>query len=113
MGWSVGRHSEPNRKLGTLDRRIDGLRGVVKRSEGEYHVARAAERVRPAALALIKAKQALIREYPDCDPTGRQSEHLLAERSRLVGLSVDGIVREFARPEDLPPAGETPEPDPG
>ena len=94
MGWSVHRHSEPDRKLDLLERRLVRLRGVVKRGEGSNHISNAAEKVRLAALAVIKAKRALIGEYPQRDPTGRQSRKLQDEEQRWLTLSTDAIVEE-------------------
>jgi hypothetical protein len=95
MGWSVHQHSEPNRKLDLLDRRLNRLRGVVKRGEGSSHISNAAEKVRLAALAVIKAERALIREYPQRDPSGRQSRNLQAEEQRWLTLSAEAIVDEY------------------
>ncbi len=97
MGWSVSRHSEPDRKLDLLDRRLGRLRGAVKRGEGPTHIKNAAEKVRLAALALIKAKRALIREYPQRDPDGRQSRNLQDEEQRWLTLSTDAIVEEHGK----------------
>jgi hypothetical protein len=94
MGWSVGRHSKPDRKLNLLDRRLGRLRGAIKRGEGSAHIAKAAENIRLATLAIIKAKRALIVEYPQRDPTGRQSRNLHDEEQRWLTLSTDEIVEE-------------------
>lgn len=94
MGFSVHRHSEPSRKTDLLERRLVRLRGVVKRGEGPAHVSRAAEDVRLAALALIKAKRVLIAEYPQRDPTGRQSRNLRDAEARWLALPTDAIVAE-------------------
>jgi hypothetical protein len=97
MGWSDSRHSEPGRKMDLLDRRLGRLRGAVRRGEGSSHIAKAAEKVRLAALALIKAKRALIEEYPQRDPDGRQSRNLREEEERWLTLSTDAIVEEFSK----------------
>lgn len=94
MGFSVHRHSVPDIKLDLLDRRLGRLRGVVKRGEASAHISKAAENVRLAALAVIKAKRALIMEYPQRDPTGRQSRNLRDEEQRWLTLSTDAIVEE-------------------
>jgi hypothetical protein len=95
MGYSVSRHSDPNRKLDLLDRRLSRLQGAGKRGEGSTQIANATEKVRSAALALIKAKRALIGEYPHRDPGGRQSRNLEAEEQRWLTLSTEAIVEEF------------------
>lgn len=97
MGFSVHRHSQPDGKLGLLDRRLGRLRGAVKRDEGSTHISKAEENVRLAALAVIKAKRALIREYPQRDPTGRQSRKLQDEEQRWLTLSIDAIVEEHGK----------------
>lgn len=94
VGWSVSRHSEAHRKRNTLDRRLGRLRAAVKAGEGPLHVANASERVRRAALAFIKAKRALITEYPDRDPDGRQSQNLDREEGYWLSVSPETIADE-------------------
>jgi hypothetical protein len=50
--------------------------------------------VRLAALAVIKAKRALVREYPERDPTGRQSLNLQREEARWRELPAEAIIAE-------------------
>jgi hypothetical protein len=83
--------------LDLLDRRLVRLRGAVKRGEGSTHIANTAEKVRLAALAVIKAEQALIAEYPQRDPTGRQSRNLQDEEQRWLTLTTDAIVEEHGK----------------
>jgi hypothetical protein len=83
--------------LDLLDRRLVRLRGAVKRGEGSTHIANAAEKVRLAALALIKAKRALIREYPDRDPRGRQTRSLQDQEQRWLTVSTDAIVEAYGK----------------
>jgi hypothetical protein len=99
MGWSVSSHSEPSRKLNLLEKRLCRLRGAVRAGEGPTHVSKAAEKVRLAALAVIKAKLALIREYPQRDPEGRESSKLRDEEPRWRSLSTEAIVEENGRAE--------------
>jgi hypothetical protein len=99
MGWSVSGHSEPLRKLYQFKSRLCRLRGVVKRGEGPIHISNAAEKVRLAALALIKAKRALIREYPERDPDGRPSRNLHEEEQRWMALSIEAIVEKHGKPD--------------
>jgi hypothetical protein len=110
MGWSVSRHSEPDRKLDLLDRRLCHLRGAVKRGEGAIHISNAAENVRLAVLALIKAKRALIEEYPQRDPRGRQSQILQEEEQRWLALSIEAIVEEHGKADAQPDAESDPVP---
>ena len=97
MGWSVHRHSEPNRKLNLFESRLERLRGVVKRGEGPLHITNAAEKVRLAALAVIKAKRALIKEYPQRDPDGHQTRNLQNEEQRWLTLSAEVIAEEYGK----------------
>jgi hypothetical protein len=83
--------------LGLLERRLGQLRGAVKRGDGPTQVANAAEKVRLAALAVIKAKRALIREYPERDPGGRQSRNLLDEERRWLTTSIGAIVEGYGQ----------------
>ena len=53
--------------------------------------------MRLAALALIKAKRALIGEYPQRDAGGRQSRNLQDEEQRWLSLSTQAIVEEYGR----------------
>lgn len=94
MGWSVSKHSMPDRKLDLLDRRLIRLRGAVKRGESPAKIAAAAELVREAALAVIKAKQALLAEYPDRDTDGRRAQNLDREEQLWHALSVEEIAAE-------------------
>ncbi len=92
MSW---KRSVPDRKFRLLDSRLVRLRGVVKRREGLAHASKAAENVRLAALAVIKTKRALITEYPQRDPTGRQSRKLQDEEQRWLTLSTDTIIGDY------------------
>ena len=93
MEW-VTPHSKPLSKLALLNSRLARLRGAVKAGEGPAHQRKAAEKVRLAQLSVIKAKLALIREYPQRDPDGRQSSNLLDEQSRWRALSAEAIIEQ-------------------
>src|SRR5579864_5179059 len=97
MGWSVSEHSQPHRKLNLWEKRLRRLRGAIKAAEGPSQVAIAAEKVRLAALSVIKAKLALIREYPSRDPKGRISANLRDEELRWRSLPVEVIAEEYGR----------------
>jgi hypothetical protein len=99
MEW-VTPHSEPVSKLALVNSRLTRLRGAVKAGEGPTHVRNAAEKLRLAQLSVIKAKLALIREYPQRDPGERQSTKLRAEQSRWQTLATEAIIEEFGRPGD-------------
>jgi hypothetical protein len=97
MGWSVSENSQPYRKLGLLAKRHRRLRGAVKAGEGPTHVSNAAEELRLAALAVIKAQLALNREYPQRDPEGRETSKLRDEDLRWRSLSTEAIIEEHGR----------------
>jgi hypothetical protein len=99
MEW-VTPHSEPVSKLALLNSRLTRLRGAVKAGESPTHLRNAAEKLRLAQLSVIKAKLALIREYPQRDPGGRQSKNLRDEQSRRRTLTTEAIIEEFGRPDD-------------
>jgi len=69
----------------------------VKAGEPPAHIHKAAEKLRAAKLAVIKAKLALIRAYPARDPGGRNLSNLQDEELRWRSLSTEAIVEEFSR----------------
>ncbi len=97
MGWSVSRHSEPSRKLALLAGRLRTLRGLAKRDASSDHIAMAAEKLRLAALGVIKAKRALNQEFPQRDPDGRKSHKLDEEEQRRRALSPQAIAEECSK----------------
>jgi hypothetical protein len=97
MPSCVSQHSEPARMQNLVEKRLRRLRAAVKAGERPMHIAREAEKVRLAALALIKAKRALIREYPQRDPDGRHSWNLQDEEQRWLAVSTDAIVEQHGR----------------
>ena len=98
----VSENSQPARKQLLVEKRLRRLRAAVKAGEGLTHVSGAAEKLRLAGLALIKAKRALIREYPQRDPDGRQSWKLQDEEQRWLCLSTEAIVAEHGEGDDFP-----------
>jgi len=87
----VPRSLEPYKKRELFDKRVLQLRGAINSGADAVRVAKAAEKVRLAALAVIKAKRALIvganRE--------RQLRNLDQEEERWSSLSLDDIVTQF------------------
>jgi len=100
MGYSVSRHSDPARKLYSYKKSLRRLQGTVKSGETSSHVFKSAEKVRQAALALIKAKRSLIEEYPERDPDKRHEHNLLEEEQRWLALSPEEIAKEYGKTED-------------
>ena len=101
-------HSEPLSKLALLDSRLARLRGAVKAGDGPECLRKAAEAVRLAQLSIIKAKLALIREYPQRDPDGRQSSNLYDEQTRWRTLSIEAIIEQFGQADAEPGAAPDP-----
>ena len=93
----VSQHSEPARKQNLAEKRLRRLRAAVRAGEGLSRVSREAEKVRLAALALIKAKRALIREYPQRDPDGRQWWNLQDEEQRWLAFTTEAIIEHHGR----------------
>jgi hypothetical protein len=58
-------------------------------------VSRAAEKVRSAALALIKARRSLLPLNLDSDALIRQSQNLRLEEERWRSLTTEAIVEQF------------------
>lgn len=94
MGWDVSKHSEPSRKRNLFAKRLRRLRAAVESGESVLHISKAAEKVRIAALTFIKAKRALLAEYPQNDPDGRRLRNLRQDEERWVSLQVEAIVKE-------------------
>jgi hypothetical protein len=98
MEW-VTAQSEPLSKLALLNSRLTRLRGAVKSGREPTQLRKAAEKVRLAQLSVIKAKLALIREYPQRDPGGRQLANLRDEEARWRTLPCEAIIEQFGRPD--------------
>ena len=91
-------HSEPLSKLALLGSRLARLRGAVKDGEDPVRLRGAAEKVRLAQLSVIKAKLALIREYPQRDLDGRQAAKLHEDRARWQTIDPVEIIERYRRP---------------
>jgi hypothetical protein len=90
-------HSEPVSKLALFDRMLTRLRGSIKAGASPSRIQNAAEKVRLAQLSVIKAKLALIQEYPQRDPGGRQSDSLRNEERRWRTLPTETIIEQYGR----------------
>lgn len=99
MEW-VTPQSEPLSKLALLNSRLTRLRGAVKSGAEPTQLRKVAEKVRLAQLSVIKAKVALIREYPQRDPGGRQLANLRDQEAHWRTLAVEAIVEQFGQPDD-------------
>lgn len=94
MPQFVTPHSEPVSKLALLENVRTRLRSAIKAGSSPTRVRKAAERVRLAHLAIIKAKLALIWEYPQRDPDGRQSENLRNEQHHWQTLPIEAVIEQ-------------------
>jgi hypothetical protein len=100
MPSSVSQHSEPARMRNLAVKRLRRLREAVTAGEDLLHICREAEKVRLAALALIKVKRALIRKYPQRDPDGRQVWNLQDEEQRWLAFSTEAIIEQHGRDQE-------------
>jgi hypothetical protein len=89
----VPRSLEPYRKRDLFEKRVRQLRGAVKAGANASRVSHAAEKVRLAALAVIKAKRALVRGTDRV----QQLSNLQQEEDRWLALTAEQIVAQFAR----------------
>jgi hypothetical protein len=89
----VPRSLEPYQKRELFEKRVRELRGVVKAGEGASRVSNAAEKVRLAALAVVKAKRALVRGTDRV----QQLSNLQQEEGRWLALRAEEIVAQFAK----------------
>jgi hypothetical protein len=87
----VPRGLEPYQKRDLFEKRVRQLRAAVRSSASGPHVSSAAEKVRLAALALIKAKRALVRG----NNRARQLDNLKQEEERWLALTPDEIVAQI------------------
>jgi hypothetical protein len=85
------------RKLLLFEKRVAGFRASIHQGENVSKITKAAEKLRMAALALIKAKRSLINECPDRDPEGKQSKNLFDEENRWKVLSTEDMASEIEK----------------
>jgi hypothetical protein len=89
----VPRSLEPYQKRELFEKRVRELRGVVKAGARTSRVSNAAEKVRLAALAVVKAKRVLVRGTDRV----QQLSNLQQEEGRWLALTAEEIVTQFAR----------------
>ena|ERR1700722_13971082 len=94
MGGDVSRHYQPTRQGKVLRKSLCRLKHTVEIGRDLGRQIKAAEQVRIAQLALIKAKRDLIAEYPQRDLHGRQLRNLEIEEDRWLSLAVETIINE-------------------
>lgn len=102
----VPRGLEPYQEQELFEKRVDELRTAVRSNAPAAKLAMAAEKVRAAALAVIKAKRSIIashpasqtglEEHPQGKSLARQLEHLERESQRWLSFSVDEIATLYS-----------------
>ena len=112
MSNYVPRGLEPHKKREILDQRIAELRHAIRTGATPARLSKTAERVRSAALAVIKAKRAILAEirvvqsggsrFPDGDSNARQEENLAVESGRCSSATVDEIAARYSSPNFSP-----------
>jgi hypothetical protein len=91
----IPRSLEPYQKRELLEKRVRTLRTSVA-SGLAVRISKAAEKVRSAALALIKAQRSLLPLTLDTEALTRQVQNLQQEEERLLSLTTEAIVEQFA-----------------
>jgi hypothetical protein len=85
----------PVKQLETLAKREATLRGVLKRDSARTRTEAAAESVRHAHLAVLKARRALIEFEPDSPEKQRQLESIATDEYGWASVPVEGIVERY------------------
>jgi hypothetical protein len=83
---------EPYQKRELLDKRLLALRGAINAGASAVRVANAVEKVRLAALAVIKAQRSLLDGRRESEALTRQLDNLQRDEERWQSLSVEAIV---------------------
>jgi hypothetical protein len=88
----VPRSLEPYQKQELFEKRVLQLRGVVGSGKDTYQIVKSAERLRLAALGLIKSK----RQSLSHGNREKQLANLLQNEEYWLTITVDEIVTQFA-----------------
>ena len=83
----VPRGMEPYRKRELLDKRLRSLQGAIKFGASAPRVADAAEKVRSAVFAVIKAQRSIMEYRLESDARARQLDNLREDEQRWRSLS--------------------------
>lgn len=95
----VPRYLEPYQKREILEKRLLSLRGAINSGASEARIANAAEKVRLAALAVIKTRRSQLWAPPTSEAGRHQLQNLDEDEHRWRSLSVEAIVNQASRPE--------------
>jgi hypothetical protein len=90
----VPRGNEPYQKRDILDKRMRSLRGLIASGASAARIADAAEKVRHAALAVIKARRSILAERPEDAARRRELDNLERDEARWRESSVEAILAE-------------------
>ena len=87
----------PVKQLETLAKREATLRGVIKRKEPAPRLEAAAQDIRHAQLAVLKARRALVEYEPDSTEKQRQLQSIASDESAWTSISVEDVLRRYAQ----------------
>lgn len=90
----VPRNLEPYQKREILEKRWSALRGALNAGATAERVANAAEKVRLAALAVIKAQRSILDGQRETEAVTRQLVNLQQDEDCWRSLSVEAIVSQ-------------------
>jgi hypothetical protein len=90
------RSLEPYRKKELLGKREEQLRHALAAGMALVKVHRAAEAVRAAHLAILKAEQELIRYKPDTEQKAQRIAAIAARRAAWQSVPIDAIVEQYS-----------------
>jgi hypothetical protein len=91
----IPRSLEPYQKRELLAKRLSSLRAAVAAGSSATRVSNAAEKVRSAALALIKAQRSLLPLNLESEALARQVQNLKQEEEQWRALTTEAIVEQF------------------
>jgi hypothetical protein len=101
----VPRSLQPYQKTELLEKRISELRTVVSAGASAEKTSRAAEKVRAAVLAVMKARRSILAgttaaqtlppDHPDAAKVTRQIENLRETEERWLALTANDIVSQL------------------
>lgn len=90
------RSLEPYKKKELLGKREEQLRHALSTGVALVQVHRAAEAVRAAQLAILKAEHELIRYYPETEERAQRIAAIAEKRAEWQAISGEAIVRKYS-----------------
>jgi hypothetical protein len=92
----VPRNLEPYKKRQLFDKRVLQLRSAIKSGANAKRVSSLSEKVRLAALAVIKARRSILAERSETDGSSRELENLRLEEELWLARKTEAITSHFA-----------------